>query len=606
MTETQRRRLAELRAIDTLSQEQASELVALAYLERDGRAHGSVLVTLDATEDENGDWFVEGLALPYGEEMERMDWLTGATRQVFEPDSAEVHLDASGALHAPLFYGHDHLQGQLPIGGITEAKHTPEGLWIKAPVSKTPKGTEVRTLMKDGHLRHFSVGFVNVKNTLEDADTPNPLLRHQRVEVLETSVVWNPQYETAEVGAVLSRQGHRTTPRNTPQLEGTDMTQEQRDRLAALRAMTNLNQADAAEMATLVLLERAEDGDTPATRAELHGLEAHLETLGRQMATLGQGGPAGQDGPPPCFLEFQSYGHWLQAAAANDQAALEVLAYVGGVVGDLGDWVKDSWVGDLYRPLQERRRVLNLFQTRPLPASGMGVEFGRLLSDTTQVAEQVAEGDLLAYGGIEFETDRAGLKTYGGWGEMSRQEIERSSMAIVEKFFAALLQRYARVTEAAARAYALDPAHGVELPGAVIPDLTTVNGWTDLILDAAFFLDDQGLVPEFALVDRETFKDAAKIQVGAEGDYFLNRTTGSIDVKGVSGSVYNVELIPVAAAANTVRICAPEGMATFEASGAPFRLQDDDITHLTKAFSVYGYMALADEDHNAIVRPQEA
>lgn len=596
MTEQQRQRLAELQALTTLSQAQAMELLALAGLDREGHVYGTALVTLSATQDAGGARTVEGLALPYGEEMNRPDWLTGATRQVFEPGSAKVREGAA------LFYGHDHLDRQMPIGAITESKDTPEGLWIKATISKTPKGDEAYTLLQDGVLRHFSVGYAQVKNTLEDAGTQTPLLRHQEVEVLETSTVWDPQYETAQIQAVLSRQGPGTTPTTTP--KGTTMTQEQRDRLAALRAMTNLSQADAAELATLVLLERNADGDTPATRAELSGLEMHLETLGRQVATLGQGGGGGnQDGPPACFLEFGSYGEFLQAAARNDQAALEVLAYVGGTVGDLGDWVKDSWVGDLYRPLAERRRVLNLFQTRPLPASGMGVEFGRLLADTTQVAEQVAEGDLLAYGGITFETDRAGLKTYGGWGEMTRQEIERSSMAIVEKFFSALLQRYARVTEAAARAFALDPANGVAL-GTAAPDLTTVNGWTDLILDSAFYLDDRGLVPEFALVDRQTFKDAAHIQVGTEGDYFLNRTTGSIDVKGVSGSVYNVELIPVAtAAAGTVRVCAPEGMATFEAAGAPFRLQDDDITHLTKAFSVYGYAAFADEDHNAIVRP---
>jgi hypothetical protein len=597
MTPEQAARLAALRAITTLTQDEANELVTLATLEETGQAIGSNLVTLEAADEEDGDgWYVEGLALPYGEEMSRMDWLTGATRQVFEAGSATVREGAA------LFYGHDHLDRQMPIGTITESKDTPEGLWIKAAISKTAKGTEAHTLLSDGVLRHFSVGFAQVTNVLEDAGTDNPLLRHQAVEVLETSTVWDPQYETAQIHAVLSRQGTRTT--TPPTTKGPTMTQEQRDRLAALRAMTNLSQADAAEMATLVLLERAEDGDTPATRAEVQSLSRELETMGRQMATLGQGGGGDLDGPPPCFLEFQGYGHWLQAAAANDPQALEVLAYVGGVVGDLGAWVKDSWVGDLYRPLQERRRVLNLFQTRPLPASGMGVEFGRLKADTTAVAEQVAEGDLLAYGGIEFETDRAGLETYGGWGELSRQEIERSSMAIVEKFFAALLQRYARVTEAAVRAFALDPANGTELPGAVIPDLSTVNGWTDLILDSAFYLEDQGLVPEFALVDRETFKDAAKIQVGPDGDYFLGRTTGTVDVKGVSGTVYNVQLIPVVAPANTVRICAPEGLATFEASGAPFRLQDDDITHLTKAFSIYGYMAVADEDHNAILRPQ--
>ena len=54
---------------------------------------------------------------------------------------------------------------------------------------------------------------------------------------------------------------------------------------------------------------------------------------------------------------------------------------------------------------------------------------------------------------------------------------------------------------------------------------------------------------------------------------------------------------------NAVRAGSGDGIVTYEAPGAPFRLQDDDITNLTSAFSIYGDAAFAVEDENALIRP---
>lgn len=566
--------------------------------ERPGMAFLEVQNLEPVTDPDTGKREVWGLGLPYGEEMERLHLETGATRQVFEPNSAE--LDPNGA---KAYFGHDHLDRGMPVGRVLVGEQTPQGLRVGIRLAKTAKGEEVWTLAQpdeDGQavLDRFSVGYLEQAYTLEDADSLNPLVRHQSVLVKEVSLVPDPQYPSAKVDQVLDRN-------TNPDKKGSTVNKAQRDRLAALRGMTTLSAADAAEMATLALLEA--NTDTPpsglASAEDVTNLSASLDTLTRQVATLGDLSGGDSSGVPAEFLEFSSYGQFLQAAAVNDPAALAVLAYVGGTVGDLGDWVKDSWVGDLYRPLEERRRVTNLFQQRPLPATGMGVEYGRILSDTTQVAEQVAEGDLLAYGKIAFETDRAPLKTYGGWGDMSRQEIERSSMAIVEKFFSALLRRYAQTTEAAVQAAAVLPANGVALTGGVL-DLATVEGWTRMFVRAAKRLDDNGFTPEFALVSWDVFEDVATLRLGTDGPFFLDRNSGRVDVKGLAGEVYNVPLVPITAAVDTIRVCDSAGLASFEAAGAPFRLQDDDITHLTKAFSVYGYEAIAPEDPNAIVRPQ--
>jgi uncharacterized protein len=483
-----------------------------------------------------------GLALPYGEEMNRLDIWTGATRQVFDPESAKVRENAQ------VFYGHDHQALGMPVGRIKAWKHTPKGLEITGRLAKTAKAEDVYTLMtpdEDGKavLDRLSVGYMPVKNVLEDADTKDPLLRHLEVDVFETSIVPTPQYDSARVSQVLS-----VTPRKETSMTTTTTEPETQEGLA--------------------------------TQGDIQALSGSLDNLERRLATLSTG--TTDDGHQ---VPFTSYGEFVQALSKGEDEAMQFLAYVGGVVGDLDGWVKDSWVGDLYRPMAERRRVLNLFETSPLPASGMQVEYGKLLADTTQVGVQAAEGDALPYGKITFTTDTAPLVTYGGWGEMSRQEIDRSAIAVVEKFFQALIRRYNQATEAAVRAAAVDPANATELTTAV-PDLGTVDGWVDF------------------LVGRDIFKDLAKMRLGTDGPFFLDRNSGTVNVTGLSGEVFNVPVVPVNQN-GLVRVCDASAIRSFEAGGAPFRMQDDDIVHLTKAFSIYGYMAVAAQDVTAIIRPND-
>jgi HK97 family phage prohead protease/HK97 family phage major capsid protein len=495
---------------------------------------------------------VTGLALPYGEDLDRPDWFSGAVRQRFAPESAQVRENAQ------LFYGHDHLNLGLPIGRITSSEHTDEGLRITARISETPKGDEVYTLLKDGVLDRFSVGYRPITAHLEDDDLT---LVHDSVEVFEASVVPDPAYQSATVDSVLAR--------------------------------TNTKETKMTETQTL-------DPATLASAEDVQTLSASIENLERRIATLGAGAGAPDDHVAP----GHSYGEFVQMLARGEKEAVDFLAYAGGTIGDLGDWVKDSWVGDIYRPITENRRLHNLFESSPLPATGMNVEFGKLLADTTDVDEQAAEGDVLAYGGITFETDTAPIKTYGGWGEMSRQEIDRSSVAVVEKFYSALVNRYAKVTEAALRTVAADVANAHVLAGAGTHNLATADGWIDYTVDSAIWLDDKGLAPEFVLVGFDVFKTLAKLRDGdnADAPRLLDRASGTVNIVSLTGQLFNLPVIPVNSA-GLVRIGHSSAIRTFEAGGAPFRMQDDDITNLTSAFSIYGYEAIAVQDTDALVAP---
>lgn len=504
-----------------------------------------------------------GLAVPYGEETDRRDYFRGTQRMRI--DKAEV---ADGA---QIFYGHDHLGNGLPIGLITASEQTEAGLKITARISETPKGDEVLTLCRDGVLTKFSIGFMeNTWHVEGEGDAAGSLLVHDLVDVFETSVVPRPQYDTAVIESVLNRKAHPT------------MT----DTLVRPEDVTALSETVIDLGATVTALGQS------------------VETIDRQLATLGDQSTGANASRESGFL---SYGDFLKAVAHDDSVAMEFLEFVGATTGDLGGHISDAWVGDLLRELEAKRQVISFFGTSPLPAEGMGVEYGLVkpASDTTQVGKQAAEGDVLPYGKISFATDRAPLETYGGWTSWARQIVDRAGPAIVEKFFRALYRRYQQATEAAVRTTAMNVANAVEV-GTAAHDLSDPDGWVDYAVDAASYLDERGLTLDGFLVAKDVFKTVAKMRVGTEGEFFLDRSSGAVNLTGLSADVFNVPVILVpSAAAGTVRGASREAIDVWEDGRAPFRLQDADITNLTEAMSIYGYMAHAVTDEEAITRPND-
>lgn len=516
---------------------------------------------------------IEGLAVPYGERIERPNMMLGTRFLEFAPGAAKWRETAQ------LFYGHDHLTRGLPIGRVLDARDDGDkGSRVRARVSETPKGSEVYTLMRDDVLNRMSIGFYTLAYEVVDADTADATLRVTEADVFEVSVVPDPAYQSAVVDQVLSS-----------------------NRKEQAMPCSKCNQVHPQGVTECQVT-------TFASADDVRSLTGAIETLERRVETLGQGGGGDEN---VLQAPGQTYGEFLQMVARGEAEALEFLqafATLAATTADLGGLIKDGWVGDRFRMVEERRRVLNLFSRSPLPASGMNVEFGKVeaASDTTQVGEQAAQGDTLLYGKIAFDTDTAPVKTYGGWSDMARQVIERSSIAVVERFFDALLNRYAQTTEAAVRTVLHNAANAHTLTGTGTHDLATADGWIDFVVDAATFLDTKGLPVEFLIVDPGGFKSLAKLRDGANADSprLLDRNSGSVNIPGLSGDVFNVPVrISPSAPANFVRAGHSSAIRTFEAPGAPFRLQDDDITNLTQAMSVYGYMATAVEDAEALVAP---
>jgi HK97 family phage major capsid protein len=220
-------------------------------------------------------------------------------------------------------------------------------------------------------------------------------------------------------------------------------------------------------------------------------------------------------------------------------------------------------------------------------------------TDTSAVAEQAAEGDTLTFGKIDLTSQTAPVKTYGGWSSMSRQVIERSSIGYVDVAFRAMALAYAKATNAAAIA-ALAGATGTGTADG------TAAGWYTAIADAALALnDDHGLAPEFILVSGDVYKDIAILFDSTDrpivGGNFNG--VGTSNVVALTASIGGLPVIvDPALVAGSCYIANSEAMVTYESSNAPLRLTADNITELTRDFSVYGYAAMAMPMPSAIVK----
>jgi HK97 family phage prohead protease len=477
---------------------------------------------------------ITGIAVPYNDTIS-----VGGFKERFERGAIE------NIEETKLFYGHNE-----PIGKVVRGEDTEDGFLIEARISDTSTGNEVRTLLQDGVLNKFSVGF----EPIEDERDEDGVVVRKKVRLREVSVVAFPAYDNASVLSVR---------------ESEDSVADNKD-----------------------FEERKEESEMENTN-EIAELRSAIEEMDRKIAV------GTEVAPSATVPQFRSFGDYVYGVATNDDNALDFAhrVYTGSVIADS---ISDNvWVSEVVRLVERGRPTLNAFRTSALPASGMNVEYPMVGTDTSAVAEQAAEGDTLTFGKIDLTSQTAPVKTYGGWSSMSRQVIERSSIGYVDVAFRAMALAYAKATNAAAIA-ALAGATGTGTADG------TAAGWYTAIADAALALnDDHGLAPEFILVSGDVYKDIAILFDSTDrpivGGNFNG--VGTSNVVALTASIGGLPVIvDPALVAGSCYIANSEAMVTYESSNAPLRLTADNITELTRDFSVYGYAAMAMPMPSAIVK----
>lgn len=438
---------------------------------------------------------------------------------------------------------------EKPIGAITAVRDEEDGCYIDAKISATPLGDETLQLIRDEVLTRVSIGFI-----IEDQEKSEPpegnegvLYTIKRALLREGSVVPFPAYPNAKITA------HRNETKENNMTETSDF----------------ITRAD---------FQSAQD----ETRAGIDELARKIETM-----------PTAPKAPAVCNI--RSFGEYVQLAVAGDERATRAFE---GVTSDAGKPIeKPAWLGRIERDMRAKQPILNLFTHKnTLPAKGMTLEYGEVGEPTFKVGAQTAEGEpLQKTTALSYKTAAVSVETIGGWGELSRQAVERAQVNLVDDLFKASALSYANYMEARMRATVLAAMTTAETSPAVAAKPIDANGWLDAVLDLKEAYEDSLWPLDGLLVSKAVFRSIAKMEGKNRALQIAGAPENKDGVLTVSVPQANLYGLPVVQlpkwdGAHAVGY-ASSAATCLESPGAPLRLSDEDVTNLTKAFSVYGYAA---------------
>jgi len=482
---------------------------------------------------------IVGLAVPYGQTAD----IGGMYQERFAPGAIASVDDVK------LFYGHEE-----PIGKVVEGRDTEAGFEIIAKVSDTARGNEVLTLMRDGVLNKFSVGFIP-----EESQKDGSTITRTKVSLKEVSVVPFPAFAGANITEVREEQ-------TAPEAE---LTNEQEKR----------------------------------TMSE--NMELEVRSVMDEVAELRRVVEAGLTPSAPAAIapEIRSQAEFAKALLKGDESAKQ-LARTASDSGDAA--LLPAFIGYVDTLINNNRPTVSAFSRTALPSSGLTVEYAKIDSNTLAVGAQDPENEALSFGNLTFETVTANVTTYGGYTSFSRQYVERASINTLNEVFRGLSLAYANTTNTA-----LVTALGaLDWTGKVFDaDGGTPSSLAEGIANAtAYIYTNSGLRPEFILTGTDGYVKLAKV-AASDGRLALSsngdgmNTVGAVNIPGLSGQVFGLPIIvDPAIGTGVVYLANSTAVATHESAGAPVRLTDGDITTLTDSVSVYGYMAITMPRLGAIVK----
>lgn len=482
------------------------------------------------------------------------------------------------AARTPLLEYHDLSR---PVGKLKSHQWTSQGLEVEFAVSKTPAGDSALELANDGVLA-LSIGLVVDLNAQPQKDG---VYQINNAGCKEISLTPLPALTNANITAVSLSDRPYITVDAIRILEGTTMP----------------------------------DIELEEVAAEVVTLKETTEDLNRRLATMG--GVYSVPSAPACTTRYKNAGEWIKGLVQGEDEAFEVmrLDYTGGTTADSS--LRPAYVQDAIRLVEQLRVSMNLFSSAPLPAEGMAVDFLKLNADNAVAAEQVHEGDTLAFSKVSLTHDTAPVKTYGSYTSMSLQEAKRSPANMLDLTYQAMVRQVAKVTDLAfiTKLIAVADANA-HIVRANASGTSTVDQWSDAFTDAevALAATGIGLPAEFVLCDLTSFKTLSKLR-GASSIPFLvpqgavsigsgvaSGSTNTMGYIGLRGEVAGLPLyVDPNLAAGNVFVGNSAAITTY-GDPTPVRLQGDpdvsQISTLTTAFSVYLFNAIADPYPTAVAR----
>jgi len=285
----------------------------------------------------------------------------------------------------------------------------------------------------------------------------------------------------------------------------------------------------------------------------------------------------------------------LEAAAGDRDAQMIVEAALADNTTTTGAGVVPTrFLTEVISVLDNSRPFIDSISRDALPESGMDFKIPRV-TQKPSVAEQSSEGDEVDSTAFNLDYLTVDVKTFGGGERISRQLIERSDPAFLDRLILEMAAQYAQKTDAW--------AFGQATSGQGDTDDSTVYG--AIVQGIADSFDVMRFSPDRLLVSPTTTGsfgwDDLLGAVDSEGRPLYaaanpSNAAGVVSQGTTSGTVAGLQLVVDPNLSNPNARVYPSAFATFyEAAGAPVQISVQDVSTLEVEVAVYGYVALANK-----------
>lgn len=443
-----------------------------------------------------------------------------------------------------------------PIGKVTEGRDTPDGYEIRAKISDTPRGQEAYTLAKDGVINRLSVGFEPIEQEVD-----GKLVTRTLVNLLEVSMVPFPAFSGASISEVRE---------DNP--------------VAEVVADSTPTEKEPSMSENMEL-------DVRAVQDEVAEIRRELELVKTPTVSV-----------PTFETKFRSQGEYAKALISGDSDAVELFRAATSADAAL----RPAFVGFINNLINSGRPTLNAFTIQALPATGLSVEYAKVNTNTIAVGKQTTENTALSSGDVALSTVSVAVGTYGGYTQISRQAVERSTVNYLDIAFQAMSLAYAKKmnTEFIAVLAGLTWT-GKTFDASALTAAAVMGAIAD---GAAYINANSGVFPEFIVAGTVAYKrlvsivDTAGRPVVLPVGQGVNNVGGS-NIPALTGSILGLPIIcDPALDSKTAYLANSMALTTWESAGTPTRLSSEDVTKLQSSYSVYGYAAFGVPFEGAIVK----
>ncbi len=490
----------------------------------------AVPVTLDAAAGEDSPRTITGVAVPW----DTPAVVSGGQKVQFARGAFDVNQKAPKLLE-----GHD--MNQLR-GVVTEMADSDEGLLFTAKFAKTRASDEAIELIKAGAYDSVSIGAIPTKFKYK-GDT----MMVSAAEVLEISLVSHPAFSAAQITEIAASQ-----PEEEEAVEPQPLDIPEEETMSVENPTV---EASAEIVPTAPLFASVKR-------------EAVLPTAAEYISAAIAGGD-----------------QWRDMSAALHAAAPDV------TTSDTAGVLPLPIVGPVYNNFRGLRPVVDAVGVKAMPGGGK-VFIRPEVTTHTSMAVQSAENAALQSGTFVVSSNQVTKGTYGGYVNISMQDLEWTDPAILSLILDDMARIYANTTDNVAA----DALVAGITQTAVLTDPTSPAEWVSDIYTAAstILTNSNGNLPTALMLDPASYAALGKLVDTSGRPLFPEvgpmNALGTASAAQFAGRAFGLNVVVDRNfAADTVIIGDPSGFEIFEQQKGALSLEAPST--LSRTLSWHGYFA---------------